>query len=152
MTVGGENPPGATFFPSLFHLGTSLWGGAAHIQGASSTMNSSLGKTHSEVQVIGLLGISQSRRLTTKTLCPRIPWRSTEMQNMIPEFVSHIRKDSKKVSHVAYLSATLSSHRMSCLSFFKLFILFYLILFSLSSLTFAMLVTSPLSRLFYLWV
>ena len=113
VTVGGENPGGAMLFPSLFHLGTILWGGAAHIQGASSTLNSSLEKTHSEVQVIGLLGISQSKKPTIKILCPRIPWRGTKMQNTIPEFVSHVRKDSKKVSHVAYLSATLSSYRMS---------------------------------------
>lgn len=95
VTVGGESPTGATLFPSLFHLGTILWGGATHIQGASSTLNSSLGKTHSEVQVIGLLDISQSRRLTIKTLCPQIPWRSTEMQNTIPEFMSHKKRQSE---------------------------------------------------------
>lgn len=127
-------------------------GGAAHIQGASSTLNSSLGKTHSEVQAIGLLGISQSSKLTIKTHHPQIPWRNTEIQNTSSEFVSHIRKYNK-VSHVANLSATLSSHRMSYLCFLKLFILSYFVLsFSLSSLTFTLLVTSPLNRLFCLCV
>lgn len=107
-------------------------GGAAHIQGESSTLNSSLGKTYSEVQAIDLLGVSQSSKLTIKTHHSQIQWKNTKMQNTSPEFVSHIRKDDKKISHVAYLSATLSSHRMSYLSFLKLFILFYLILFSLS--------------------